>query len=160
MKKILLLISILALVLVGCSDGIPEKISDKAPNLDKITQVKPSYIVELIETKASFVFYFSSSVCGACQYMKNVNNEVVERKSFPIYFIEMDKTTDKQLNLIYKYVVKPQATPTYVVVLNGVVKESFTPEIIVGDDTGFVDEHFDLYVVNLISVLKAKGLMN
>jgi len=149
MKKILLLVSVLALVLVGCSDGIPEKISDKAPNLDKITQVKPSYIVELIENKSSFVFYFGSSVCGACQYMKNVNNEVVERKSFPIYYIEMDKTSDKQLNMIYKYVVKPQATP-----------ESFTPEIIVGDDTGFVDEHFDLYVVNLISVLKAKGLMN
>lgn len=160
MKKILLLIAVLSLLLAGCSDGIPTKVKDKAPSLTTITQVKPSYVVELIQTKQSFIFYFGNSWCSACQYMKNVNNEVVRRKSLPMYYIEMDKTSASQLNKIYKYVTQPVVTPTYIIVLNGVVMESFTPDILVGNDTGFVDAHFDLYVVNLIAVLKAKGLLN
>lgn len=159
MKKILLLVSVLGLMLAGCSDGIPAKISDKAASLTEVTQVKPSYVVELIENKESFVFYFSNSWCSACNFMKPINSEVVRRESMPIFQIEMDKTSKDQLAKIFKYVVEPQATPTYVIVLDGVVTESFTPDILVGEDTGFVEEHINLYVVNLISVLKAKGLI-
>ncbi len=159
MKKILLLVSVLGLMLAGCSDGIPAKISDKAPSLTEVTQVKPSYVVELIEKKESFVFYFGNSWCSACNFMRPINSEVVRRESMPIYLIEMDKTSKEQLAKIFKYVVEPQATPTYVVVIDGVVKESFTPDILVGEDTGFLEEHINLYVVNLISVLKAKGVI-
>ena len=159
MKKILVLISVLVLLLTGCSDGIPAKISDKAASTTEITQVKPSYIVELIENKESFLFYFGNSWCSACQFMKPINSEVVRRTGQPIYFIEMDKTSKDQLSKIYKYVTQPEATPTYVVVIDGVVKESFTPDILVGDDTGFDENHINLYTVNLISVMKAKGLI-
>ncbi len=159
MKKILLLISVLGLMLTACSDGIPERIKDKAPSLKEITQVKPSYVVELIEAKESFIFYFSNTWCSACEFMKDVNNEVVRRESLPMYVIQVDKTSVTQLNKIYAYVTQPAATPTYVIVLNGVVKESFTPEILVGDDTGFDPEHINLYVVNFIAVLKTKGLI-
>ena len=159
MKKILILVSVLVLLLTGCSDGIPSKISDKPGSTTEITQVKPSYIVELIENKESFLFYFGSSVCGACQFMKPINSEVVRRTGQPIYYIEIDKTSKDQLSKIYKFVTQPQATPTYIVVIDGVVKESFTPEILVGEDTGFLEEHINLYTVNLIAVLKAKGLI-
>ncbi len=159
MKKILLLISVVGLMLTACSDGIPERIKDKAPSLEKITQVKPSYVVELIEAKESFIFYFGNTWCSACEFMKDVNNEVVRRESIPMYLIEMDKTSSAQLNKIYAYVTQPVATPTYVIVLKGVVTESFTPEIVVGDDTGFNSEHINLYVVNFIAALKAKGLI-
>lgn len=159
MKKILVLVSVLVLLLTACSDGIPSKISDKPGSTTEITQVKPSYVIELLQNKESFLFYFGSSVCGACQFMKPINSEVVRRTGQPIYYIEVDKTSNTELQKLYKFVVKPQATPTYIVVIDGVVKESFTPDILVGEDTGFLEEHINLYTVNLIAVLKAKGLL-
>jgi len=159
MKKILLLVSVAVLLLTGCSDGIPEKISDKAASTTEVTQVKPTYVVELIQNKETFLFYFGSSVCGACQFMHPINDEVVRRTGTPIYYIEIDKTSKAQLEKIYKVVTKPAATPTYVVVINGVVKESFTPEILVGDDTSFLEEHINLYTVKLIDVMKDKGVI-
>jgi predicted bacteriocin transport accessory protein len=159
MKKILVLVSVLVILLTACTSKIPSKISDKPGSTTEITQVQPSYVVELIENKESFLFYFGNTWCSACEYMKPINSEVVRRTGQPIYYIEVDKTSKEQLAMIYKLVTQPQATPTYVVVIDGVVKESFTPEILVGDDTGFVDEHINLYTVNLIAVLKAKGLI-
>lgn len=159
MKKILLLISVALLLLTGCSDGIPEKVKDKAASTTETTQVKPSYLVELIENQESFVFVFENTWCGACQFMQPINDEVVRRTGQPIYFVQMDKTSKAQLTLIYKYVTQPAATPTYVIVLNGVVKESFTPDILVGDDESFLQEHINLYTVNLIKALKDKGLI-
>ncbi|KAF0224453.1 MAG: hypothetical protein FD133_1565 [Erysipelotrichaceae bacterium] len=160
MKKTLLLISITLLLLTGCSDGIPEKVADKAASTTEITQVKPTYIVELLENKETFFFYFGSSICGACQFMKSINNEVVRRTGVPMYYIEMNKTSDSLLQKLYKLVSKPNATPTYVVVKNGVVEETFTPEKIVGEDTNFLEEHINLYTVRLIEVLKNKGLVS
>jgi len=159
MKKILLLISVSLLLLTGCSDGIPEKISDKAASTTKLTQVKPSYVVELIESKASFIFYFGNSWCTACQFMKDVNNEVVVKGNLPIYYIEMDKTSTKQLNMIFKYVIRPQVTPTYIIVKNGIVMESFTPEVIVGDDLDLNPDHIQQYATTFIALLKTKGLI-
>jgi predicted small secreted protein len=159
MKKILAVVSLLAVLLTACSDGIPEKIKDKAGSITEITQVKPSYIVELFDNQESFIYYYGSSVCGACLFMKDINSEVVRRTGIPMYFIETDKTSKEQLALLTPYLVLPGATPTYVIVLNGVVKETFTPEILVGDDTGFVTEHINLYTVHFISVLREKGLL-
>jgi predicted bacteriocin transport accessory protein len=160
MKKILVLVSVLVLVLTACTgSNLPSKISDKPGSTTEITQVQPSYIVELIENKESFLFYFGNSWCSACQFMKPINSEVVRRTGQPIYYIEIDKTSKSQLAKIYKLVTQPQATPTYIVVIDGVVKESFTPDILVGEDTGFLEEHINLYTVNLIAVLKAKGLI-
>jgi len=160
MKKILLLVSVVLMSLTACtSDGIPAKISDKAASLTEVTQVKPTYIVELIQNKASFVFYFGNSWCSACQYMKPINDEVVRRTGYPMYLIEMDKTSKAQLAKIFAIVTTPAATPTYVVVIDGVVKDSFTPDILVGDDTGFNDAHINLYTVNLIKALTDKGLI-
>jgi len=159
MKKMLLVVSLLAVLLTACSDGIPEKIKDKAGSITEITQVKPSYVVELFDSKASFIYYYGSSVCGACLFMKDINSEVVRRTGIPMYFIEIDKTSKDQLKLLVPYLAQPTSTPTYVIVLNGVVKETFTPEILVGDDTGFVNEHINLYTVHFISVLREKGLL-
>jgi len=159
MKKILLLVSVAVLLLTGCSDGVPAKIADKAASTTEVTQVKPTYVLELIQNKETFLFYFGSSVCGACQFMKPINSEVVRRTRSPIYYIEIDKTSKSQLEKIYKVVTQPQATPTYVVVVDGVVKESFTPEILVGDDTSFLQEHINLYTVKLIDVMKTKGVI-
>jgi hypothetical protein len=92
--------------------------------------------------------------------VKAVNNEVVTRGKIPMYHIEMDKTSTKQLNMIYKYVIKPVATPTYIIVLNGVVIESFYPEVFVGDDENLDVTHVSLYADNLIAYLKTKGLIN
>jgi len=160
MKKFIILSAILGLLLTGCSDGIPSKLSDKPGSTTEVTQVKPTYIIELIENKESFLFYFANSWCSACQFMKPINSEVVRRTEQPIYYIEMDKTSKEQLAKIYKIMAQPQATPTYVVVIDGVVKESFTPEVLVGDDTGFLEEHINLYTAKLIDVLKAKGLID
>jgi hypothetical protein len=76
-----------------------------------------------------------------------------------MYYIEVDKTSDAQIELLEPYLVLPSETPTYVIVLDGVVKDTFTPEILVGDDTGFLTEHINLYTVHLISVLREKGLL-
>jgi predicted bacteriocin transport accessory protein len=159
MKKSLLLILISLIFLSGCS-SIPASVKDKAPSMTKITQVLPSYVVELIESNESFIFYFGNSWCSACQFVEAVNNEVVSREKIPMYYIEMDKTTTKQLNMIYQYVIKPVATPTYIIVLNGVVIESFYPEVFVGDDTSLDENHISLYADNLIALLKTKGLIN
>jgi thiol-disulfide isomerase/thioredoxin len=159
MKKILSLIMISLLFLSGCS-SIPASVKDKEPYTTKSTQVQPSYVVELIESDASFIFYFGNSWCEACQFVKAVNNDVVTRGKIPMYHIEMDKTSTKQLNMIYKYVIKPVATPTYIIVLNGVVIESFYPEVFVGDDENLDVTHVSLYADNLIAYLKTKGLIN
>jgi len=159
MKKILVIASLLAVLLTACSDGIPEKIKDKAASTTEITQVKPSYIVELYENKESFIYYYGSSVCGACLFMKPINSEVVRRTGLPMYFVEIDKTSKSQLKLLEPFLTQPASTPTYVIVLNGVVKDSFTPEILVGEDTSFLTEHINLYTVHFIEVLKEKGLL-
>jgi len=159
MKKILALMLISLIFLSGCS-SIPASVKDKAPSTTKITQVLPSYVVELIEADESFIFYFGNSWCEACQFVKAVNNEVVSRGKIPMYYIEMDKTSTKQLNMIYQYVIKPVATPTYIIVLDGVVIESFYPEVFVGDDETLDETHVSLYADNLIALLKTKGLIN
>jgi hypothetical protein len=159
MKKMLLVVSLLAVLLTACSDGIPEKIKDQAGSITEITQVKPSYVVELFDSEASFIYYYGGSVCGACLFMKDINSEVVRRTGLPMYYIEVDKTSDAQIELLEPYLVLPSETPTYVIVLDGVVKDTFTPEILVGDDTGFLTEHINLYTVHLISVLREKGLL-
>ena len=159
MKKMLLVVSLLAVLLTACSDGIPEKIKDKAGSITEITQVKPSYVVELYDSKASFIYYYGSSVCGACLFMKDINSEVVRRTGVPMYFIEIDKTSKDQMKLLTPYLTLPGSTPTYVIVLNGIVKETFTPEVLVGDDTGFVNEHINLYTVHFIALLREKGLL-
>lgn len=158
MKKIVLIVSAMLLLLTACSDGVPEKISDKAASTTEVTQVKPTYVLELMQNKETFLFYFGSSVCGACQFMKPINSEAVRRTGTPIYYIEIDKTSKSQLEKIYKVVTQPTATPTYVVVINGVATESFTPEILVGDDTSFLNEHINLYTAKLIQVMKDKGI--
>jgi hypothetical protein len=57
-------------------------------------------------------------------------------------------------------VIKPVATPTYIIVLDGVVIESFYPEVFVGDDESLDETHVSLYADNLIALLKTKGLIN
>lgn len=161
MKKLILLALIMGLSLSACSDNkLMDSISDGEGSLSEVTHVLPSYVVELFEAKETFVFYASSSVCSACQFMKDVISEAVERKSFPIYYVEINTAPSGQLNQLYLKIIRPQATPTYYFVVDGEVVKSFTPEIIVGNDTSLVEEHKNLYTVNFIALMQEYGLVN
>jgi predicted bacteriocin transport accessory protein len=161
MKKIALLALILGLSLSACSESkLMDSLSDGEGSKTEVTQVMPNYVVELFEAKSTFVFYAGASTCGACIFMKDVVSEVVERKSFPIYYVEINTAPSSQLNQLYLKIIRPQATPTYYFVVDGVVVKSFTPEVVVGNDTSLVEEHKDLYTVNFIALMKESGLVN
>ena len=161
MKKFALLALILGLSLSACSENkLMDSLSDGEGSTTEITHVLPNYVVELFEAKETFVFYAGSSVCSACLFMKDVVNEVVERKGIPVYYVEINTAPDSQLNQLYLKIIRPQATPTYYFVIDGEVVKSFTPEIVVGDDTSLVEEHKDLYTVNFIALMKESGLVN
>lgn len=161
MKKLVLLALILGISLSACSENkLMDSLSDGEGSTTEVTHVLPNYVVELFEAKETFVFYAGSSVCSACLFMKDVVSEVVERKSFPIYYVEINTAPDSQLNQLYLKIIRPQATPTYYFVVDGEVVKSFTPEIVVGDDTSLVEDHKNLYTVNFIDLMKEAGLVN
>ena len=161
MKKLVLLALILGISLSACSENkLMDSLSDGEGSTTEVTHVLPNYVVELFEAKETFVFYAGLSVCSACLFMKDVISEVVERKSFPIYYVEINTAPDSQLNQLYLKIIRPQATPTYYFVVDGEVVKSFTPEIVVGDDTSLVEDHKNLYTVNFIDLMKEAGLVN
>lgn len=161
MKKLVLLALILGISLSACSENkLMDSIKDGEGSKTEVTHVLPNYVVELFNAKETFVFYAGSSVCSACIFMKDVVSEVVERKSFPIYYVEINTAPDSQLNQLYLKIIRPQATPTYYFVVDGEVVKSFTPEIVVGDDTSLVEDHKNLYTVNFIALMKEAGLVN
>lgn len=161
MKKLVLLALILGISLSACSENkLMDSLSDGEGSTTEVTHVLPNYVVELFEAKETFVFYAGSSVCSACLFMKDVISEVVERKSFPIYYVEINTAPDSQLNQLYLKIIRPQATPTYYFVVDGEVVKSFTSEIVVGDDTSLVEDHKNLYAVNFIDLMKESGLVN
>ena len=161
MKKLALLALVLGLTLTGCSESkLMDSLDDGEGSLTEVTHVLPNYVVELFDANETFVFYAGSSVCSACLFMKDVVSEAVERKSFPIYYVEINTAPDSQLNQLYLKIIRPQATPTYYFVVDGEVVKSFTPEIVVGDDTSLVEDHKNLYTVNFIDLMKEYGLVN
>lgn len=87
MKKIIPILSILALLLTGCASK-------------GVTQVKPEAISDKFAANETFVVYLGLSYCSACKIFRSVVESVIKSENIEVFFVEYDtEAKDNEANL-------------------------------------------------------------
>jgi predicted bacteriocin transport accessory protein len=112
MKKILVLLAVMAIFLSACSSVGPTKI--KAKEMSK-----------LLDNKETLVVYVGSSICSACKAFKPVVAELIKNYKVKVYYVETDSDATGDLTaLMNKHLGDVQYTPTTFIFKDGVLLDS------------------------------------
>ena len=111
MKK--LLITILLVLLVGCSKG----------TYSEPVEINYSDFESKVSSKESFVLFMWQEGCSHCEAFKPTLNEVVKKYDVLIYSINLSELEDKEyLKIENKTFIK--GTPTMVYIKEGIVQSN------------------------------------
>lgn len=105
MKKIIFSAMIALLILTGC----------KLKTYEEITYDE---YVEMIENEENFILFIGSATCSHCNDYKSKVEKIVRNYQIMIYYIDVNKFTDEQLNK-FKTTINFSGTPTTVFIENG-----------------------------------------
>lgn len=105
MKKIIIATMFLLIVLTGC----------KMRSYKEITY---NEYVEKIENEENFILFIGSETCSHCNDYKSKVEKIVKDYQIMIYYIDINKFTDEQLNK-FKTQINFSGTPTTVFIENG-----------------------------------------
>ena len=116
-KKILICISILALLLVGCGKK------------GSYVGISYSELETKLNNKESFVFVIGSDTCSACTHYEPTMKKVTKDEGIDIFFINLNSLSEEENAKIYsKFVVS--STPTTIFIKDG--NETSTYDRIIG----------------------------
>lgn len=111
MKK--LLVTILLVLLVGCSKG----------TYSEPVEINYSDFESKVSSKESFVLFMWQEGCSHCEAFKPTLNEVVKKYDVLIYSINLSELEDKEyLKIENKTFIK--GTPTMVYIKEGIVQSN------------------------------------
>lgn len=105
MKKIIFSAMIALFILTGC----------KLKTYEEITY---NEYVEKVENEESFILFIGSATCSHCNDYKSKVEKIVKDYQIMIYYIDINKFTDEQLNK-FKTQINFSGTPTTVFIENG-----------------------------------------
>ena len=89
MKKILICISILALLLVGCGKK------------GSYVGISYSELETKLNNKESFVFVIGSDTCSACMHYEPIMEKVTKDEGIDIFFIDLNSLSEEENAKIY-----------------------------------------------------------
>jgi len=109
MKKIIVVLSVMLLMLVGCS------------NNDEVLPFKSAAQVnDMLDNNATVVVVIGQTTCGACIQYKPVLEELVTNYDFEMAYVELDKDkNDDVQQLVNDHLLEASATPTTYVFVDG-----------------------------------------
>ncbi len=109
MKKIIVVVSVMLLMLVGCS------------NNDEVLPFKSAAQVnDMLDNNATVVVVIGQTTCGACIQYKPVLEELVTNYDFEMAYVELDKDkNDDVQQLVNDHLLEASATPTTYVFVDG-----------------------------------------
>lgn len=131
MKKILnilLMICILTVAIVGCSNGA-DLSNDNLNEDEYLNIVQPNEVIEMIEDGKSFAVVIGSDTCPACLYYKKNLKELKGHENIIINYInlsqdiDMEEVQDLVENVLKQDVSKGLSTPTTYFVVNGQLED-------------------------------------
>lgn len=109
MKKIVVVVSVMLLMLVGCSN------SDEVLPFKSAAQVN-----DMLDNNATVVVVIGQTTCGACIQYKPVLEELVTNYDFEMAYVELDKDkNDDVQQLVNDHLLEASATPTTYVFVDG-----------------------------------------
>lgn len=109
MKKIVVVLSVMLLMLVGCS------------NNDEVLPFKSAAQVnDMLDNNATVVVVIGQTTCGACIQYKPVLEELVTNYDFEMAYVELDKDkNDDVQQLVNDHLLEASATPSTYVFVDG-----------------------------------------
>lgn len=109
MKKIIVVVSVMLLMLVGCSN------SDEVLPFKSAAQVN-----DMLDNNATVVVVIGQTTCGACIQYKPVLEELITNYNFEMAYVELDKDkNDDVQQLVNDHLLEASATPTTYVFVDG-----------------------------------------
>ncbi len=109
MKKIIVVVSVMLLMLVGCSN------SDEVLPFKSAAQVN-----DMLDNNATVVVVIGQTTCGACIQYKPVLEELITNYDFEMAYVELDKDkNDDVQQLVNDHLLEASATPTTYVFVDG-----------------------------------------
>ncbi|MGB4985597.1 MAG: thioredoxin family protein [Erysipelotrichaceae bacterium] len=134
MKKILIALFLSVFILVGCKDN--SKVSGE------LRKTTAESIIEKFENKETFVFYFSTSFCHACEDYKPVVKEFMESHNFVFNYIVADEDDQAKVDyLIKKYIPNLEYTPSSYYVKEGKIVNEEVGSLTKEEIAEFVKEY-------------------
>lgn len=118
MKKVILTVILGLLLMAGCSSK------------QDTYQLNANEVIEKFEADDSFLLYFNSTSCSACQVFSPIYKEV--RDDYPGYLYMIDYAEEDARNkeafksLLSEYTGEVKVTPTVLIVVDGEVAQIFT----------------------------------
>lgn len=112
MKKILLIIVVLALLLTGCKFG---------KTYDEIDYEQYTH---MIEKKDSFILFIGSSECSHCIAYKKTLAKVIKEYDVDVKYLDLSKMSDKENNE-FKSKISFTGTPTTIFIEKGEEKSHY-----------------------------------
>lgn len=121
MKKLIVLVTLFAVLLSGCA-------------AQGVTQVKPENVIEKFDASESFVVYLGLSYCSACKIFKSIIESVIKSDGIEVFYVEYDTEMDgneeslKALveNHLQQNEVFPYSFPIIFVVSEGKIIDQFS----------------------------------
>ena len=109
MKKVLIILGLLAVLITGCSEKTEAKKEDKKRTEYIENKSENKYFIEIdttdyiekVNNKEKFVIFIGSSQCGACKTFKPIITKFANEQKVTVYFIDLIKTSDEDRNKIY-----------------------------------------------------------
>ena len=109
MKKVLIILGLLAVLITGCSEKKEAKKEDKKRTEYIENKSENKYFIEIdttdyiekVNNKEKFVIFIGSSQCGACKTFKPIITKFANEQKVTVYFIDLIKASDEDRNKIY-----------------------------------------------------------
>ena len=128
-KKNIIIITISLILLIGIISFLIIN-NNSNNNFKKIGYEK---VASLIDKKESFVLCISRTTCVHCNSYKPKLKEIANKYNLKIYYIDIDKESEKNQDKFNKLISYDGSTPTTIFIKNGI--EETTANRIEGDAT-------------------------